>query len=67
MKHYSRRQFIQASTTAAGGLLLGFHLPVSGKSKPFESWANSGAKLNAWLAKNADETITIRVAKAEMG
>ena len=64
---YSRREFIKASSLATGGLLLAFHLPASSKPRPYESWDNSGAEINAWLAINADDTVTIRVARAEMG
>jgi isoquinoline 1-oxidoreductase beta subunit len=67
MKSYSRRDFIKASSNAAGGLLLAFHLPVLGKSVPYEPWPDAGSELNAWLAINVDNTITIRVAMAEMG
>lgn len=61
MKHLTRRSFLQASVTAAGGMLLGFHLPTSKAEAP------EGAEINAWLLIDADDTVTVRVAKAEMG
>jgi len=67
MKTYSRRDFIKASSNTAGGLLLAFHLPVLGKAVPYEPWSDAGSELNAWLAINVDNTITIRVAMSEMG
>ena len=63
----TRRTFIKTSATAAGGLMLAFHLPVSSKMRPFEPYPESGAEINAWLTIDPDDTITIRVAQAEMG
>ena len=62
-----RRAFIRASATTTGGLMLAFHLPALGKAEPSRSHDDSGAEVNAWLAINADDTITIRVAQSEMG
>lgn len=68
MANISRRQFIKsAAVTAAGGMLLSFHIPAFATEKPFDPWRDSGAEVNAWLAINADDTITIRVAQSEMG
>jgi isoquinoline 1-oxidoreductase subunit beta len=67
MTNYTRRSFIKASVAGTGGLLLAFHLPVSGKAIPHEPWADPGAELNAWLTIGSDDVITIRVAQAEMG
>lgn len=68
MKKITRRAFIKSSAiTAAGGMLLSFHIPVLAKAKPFEPWSESGAEINAWLAIDPDDTITIRVAQSEMG
>ena len=63
----SRRTFIKSGATAAGGLMLSFHLPTSSKMRPFEPYPESGAEINAWLTIDPDDTITIRVAQAEMG
>ncbi|HKI73597.1 MAG TPA: molybdopterin cofactor-binding domain-containing protein, partial [Pseudomonadales bacterium] len=68
MKKLTRREFIKSSAvTAAGGMLLSFHIPVFGKEEPFDPWKDPGTEINAWLAINADDTITIRVAQSEMG
>ncbi|MBQ76473.1 MAG: hypothetical protein CMQ20_15820 [Gammaproteobacteria bacterium] len=63
----SRRTLIKSTATATGGLLLAFHLPAFSKARPFEHYSESGEEINAWLAIDADDTITIRVAQAEMG
>lgn len=66
MKPINRRDFIVSSLTASGGMLLSFHLPALAKNMPYES-RQVKAELNAWLAIEPDDTITIRVAQSEMG
>ncbi len=61
-KRLSRRGFLQATVTTAGGMMLGFHLPAYSRLKDIRK-----LEVNAWLTIAADDTITIRVAKAEMG
>ena len=56
----SRRGFIFAALTAAGGLMLGIR-PLMASSP------ESGNEIGAWIVIDPDETITIRVAKSEMG
>ncbi|MEO2177846.1 MAG: molybdopterin cofactor-binding domain-containing protein [bacterium] len=51
--------------TVAGGMMISFHVPA--KARPFKPYASKGAELNAWLIIESDNTITIRVAQAEMG
>ncbi|MFP6805658.1 MAG: molybdopterin cofactor-binding domain-containing protein [Pseudomonadales bacterium] len=66
----SRRWFIKTGVTASGGLILGFHLPAQSMPKPAKAGlADSDAvtEINAWLTIDVDDTITIRVAQAEMG
>ncbi len=63
MPDLTRRGFIRASITATGGMMLGFHLPLSANSDA----ADPAAEINAWLTIGADDSITIRVAQAEMG
>ena len=55
----NRRSFLK---TAAGGLLIGFHLPS--KAAPA---ANADLKLNAWVHISPDDAVTLFIHKAEMG
>ncbi len=56
----NRRDFLSATTAAAGGLMVGFHVP---------GLAQDGAtpELNAWVQVLPDETTVIRIARSEMG
>jgi isoquinoline 1-oxidoreductase subunit beta len=64
----TRRRFLQASGGAAGGLLLGFHLPLGGPAaRASGTAAAQGAQINAWLQIASDESVTVRVACSEMG
>ncbi|MDO9215727.1 MAG: molybdopterin-dependent oxidoreductase, partial [Lacisediminimonas sp.] len=58
-----RRRFLKGSTLAAGGLVVGFHIP-------FASSAMAQAvtpEINAWVVIKPDDTIVIRIARSEMG
>jgi isoquinoline 1-oxidoreductase beta subunit len=69
----SRRRFIVSTATAAGGLMLGFHLPSAGAgaaeiaAQPWTSPLDGGAEVNAWLVIDPDDNVLIRVAQSEMG
>ncbi|MFG6428558.1 xanthine dehydrogenase family protein molybdopterin-binding subunit [Roseateles sp. LYH14W] len=57
----NRRSFLHTTTAAAGGLMVGFHVP---------GLAQAGAatpELNAWVQILPDETVVIRIARSEMG
>jgi isoquinoline 1-oxidoreductase beta subunit len=61
----NRRSFLQISTAATGGLLVGFHVPGKG-----ELAAQSGAalmKLNAFVQVGTDDLITLIIHKPENG
>ena len=62
----NRRNFIRVATSSAGGLMLAFHLPGCSKSRRS---TNSGlpSEINAWLMIDPDDSVTIRVARSEMG
>ena len=74
-QRHTRRHFLSVSATLTGGLMLGFHLPVSAASQTDkglldpdrEAGVAAGAEINAWLVINEDDSIIIRVAQAEMG
>jgi isoquinoline 1-oxidoreductase beta subunit len=67
----SRRKFIVTSATAAGGMMLGFHLPAQAARLNNNPWElptdKEGQEVNAWLAIDPDGTVTIRVGQSEMG
>jgi isoquinoline 1-oxidoreductase beta subunit len=62
----SRRDFISVSAAAGGGLALGFNLPTAGAGTA-AAQAGKGIELNAWLVIGADDTVTVRVHRSEMG
>jgi len=59
----SRRAFVVSA--AAGGLALGFHLPLGGKRAA--NATAKGTEVNAWVVIEPDDTVIIRVARSEMG
>src|SRR6185295_5978284 len=71
-KDLSRRQFVVASLSAAGGLMLGVSFPSLAAARPLSEapWGNDQAaanEINAWIVIDPDETITIRIPHSEMG
>ncbi|KQV92123.1 aldehyde dehydrogenase [Pelomonas sp. Root1237] len=56
----SRRSFLHTTSAAAGGLMVGFHVPglAEGEATP---------ELNAWVQILPDESVVIRIARSEMG
>jgi isoquinoline 1-oxidoreductase beta subunit len=68
----SRRRFIVSTATAAGGLMLGFHLPSAGADAAevaAQPWTSpvGGTEVNAWILIDPDDNVLIRVAQSEMG
>jgi isoquinoline 1-oxidoreductase subunit beta len=57
----SRRQFIVKSSAVAGGLGLAFYLPGTSVAQ------TAAPEVNAWVTIAADDTVTIRIARSEMG
>jgi isoquinoline 1-oxidoreductase subunit beta len=58
-----RRSFLVSASAAAGGLTLGFAVPFTDAAQ-----ATAGAgEINCWIAIAPDQTVTIRVARSEMG
>lgn len=56
----SRRGFLHTTSAAAGGLMVGFHVPGLAEG-------DAPAELNAWVQVLPDETTVIRIARSEMG
>ena len=65
----SRRDFLNATATVGGGLILALTLPgTTGKSSsPASAARQSGGQLNAWLKIARDNSITVIVDRSEMG
>jgi isoquinoline 1-oxidoreductase beta subunit len=69
----TRRHFLIASLSAAGGLAVGVGLSRTAAAVPIGSTAwdkpvpSGGHEVTAWVVIEPDETILIRVAKQEMG
>jgi len=66
----SRRTVIRTMAGVGGGMILGFHVPgaVAAVVAP-KPWTTptDGVEINAWLAIEADGTVTIRVPHTEQG
>src|SRR5262245_26552102 len=58
-----RRSFFVGG--AAGGLALGFQIPFGGP--PVARAQDSTPEINAWVVIHPDDTVAIRIARAEMG
>ena len=65
----NRRKFIVTGASAAGGMMLGFHIPAHAAAIMDEPWmaTDGGQEVNAWLVIDPDNTVTIRVGQSEMG
>lgn len=64
IKNETRRDFLKVSGSVAGGLALGFYMP--GRHNVAVA-AEATSSPNAWVKIGADNTITIMVARSEMG
>ncbi|HYB56747.1 MAG TPA: xanthine dehydrogenase family protein molybdopterin-binding subunit [Alphaproteobacteria bacterium] len=60
------RRFFLVSTAAAGGLMLGFRLPGPARVLA-ASETRAVGEVNAWILLRPDDSVTIRVARSEMG
>lgn len=60
----SRRHFLLSTAAVSGGFALGFSLP-SGKARAAASEDNT--RVNIWVEIAADDTVTVRYARSEMG
>jgi isoquinoline 1-oxidoreductase beta subunit len=62
----TRRKFIGGSALAAGGLVVGFHVPLIDKAFAQAPLAAS-PEVNAWVVVKPDDSVIIRIARSEMG
>ena len=53
------------SAAAGGGLAIGFHLPSAAATSARA--ADGSPEINAWVVIAPDDTVTIRIARSEMG
>ncbi len=65
----SRRKFIITSAGAAGGLAVGMKLPFvkSAHAQTGPALAAGSTEVNHWIVIKPDDSVVIRVARAEMG
>ena len=62
----SRRRFVVGSAAAGGGLALGLNLPF-GAAPAVAQGAAGSTEVNAWVVIRPDDSVVVRVARAEMG
>ena len=60
-----RRSFVVSAAALGGGLTLGFELPFAGP--PVARAQDATPEINAWVVIRPDDTVAIRIARAEMG
>ena len=74
----TRRRFLGTSAAAVGGLVVGFHVvsgnPAQAQMTPpgtapagVPATAPTSPEINAWIVIRPDDTVTIRIARSEMG
>src|SRR5579884_2744652 len=61
----SRREFLEAGAAAGAGLVLGFHLPAPGRTRPAGAAALFAP--NAWVRIGPDDRVQLLVDRSEMG
>ncbi len=61
MPRINRRAFVVGSAAATGGFALGFHAPMGAAAQ------DKTPEINAWVVVKPDDTIVLRIPRAEMG
>lgn len=64
---FSRRSFLVAASATAGGIALGFAVPLDSRHVGSSAQAAEAPEVTCWLTIARDDTITIRIAHSEMG
>lgn len=59
---FSRRSFLKISSSAAGGLMIGFNFPVGASAA-----VGDPGEINAWLTIDPDNVVSIVTPQTEMG
>lgn len=65
-RHPSRRHVIAGVAASSGGLVLGLVLPARAQA-PRQAAGDLRFPINAWLIVRPDETVVVRIAKADLG
>ena len=68
--HLSRRAFMATSSASAGGLMLGFHAPLTSAQNAAQNAAQASAgntEINCWVLIQPDDSVVVRIARSEMG
>jgi len=60
--NFTRRNFLKVTSSVAGGLVIGFHLPQTA-----EASTGGAIEINAWLTIDADNIVSIVTPQTEMG
>src|SRR5947208_15138117 len=61
----TRREFLETAGVAGAGLVIGFHVPATGRGRAAAAAAPFAP--NAWLRIGADESVVVVVDRSEMG
>jgi isoquinoline 1-oxidoreductase subunit beta len=64
-QNVSRRDFLGASASTAGALVVGFH--VGAPRSALAQGQAASDEVNAWVVIKPDDTVCIRIARSEMG
>lgn len=72
----TRRNFLQTSAAATGGLVVAFYIPFGGEASAqsvpaatasVATGVSTSPEVNAWVVVKPDDTVVIRIARSEMG
>ncbi len=63
----SRRKFVIAAATSGAGFSLGMALPIGSRLAFAEQSTAAVPEVNAWVVIAADDSVTVRIARSEMG